>query len=287
MNSKKKKYSSNIIHKSNIIDLSHPKVMGVLNITPDSFFDGGKYRDEKSILKQVEKMLKEGASIIDVGAYSSKPGANFVSESEELKRITPIIKIIIKSFPSCKISIDSFRSKVIKECVGLGALISNDISAGKLDPLMMETIGQLKIPYIMMHMKGTPQTMQNKTNYKNIVYEVFNYFKERINTAKKHKINEIIIDMGFGFAKTLEQNYTLLKELNYFKNLNYPILTGVSRKSMIYKVLDCTPSKALNGTTALNMAALINGSKILRVHDVKQAMECVNLYNAMVKEPRI
>ena len=287
MNSPKKKYSSNIIHKSNLIDFSYPKVMGILKITPDSFFDGGKYRDEKSILKQVEKMLCEGASIIDVGAYSSKPGANFVSESDELKRITPIVKILIKTFPSCKISIDSFRSKVIKECVGLGALISNDISAGKLDPLMMETIGQLKIPYIMMHMKGTPQTMQNKTNYKNIVYEVFNYFIERINTAKKHKINEIIIDVGFGFAKTIDQNYTLLKELSFFKNLNYPILAGVSRKSMIYKVLNSTASKALNGTTALNMAALINGSKILRVHDVKEAMECVNLYNAMVKESRI
>ena len=245
---------------------------------------GGKFKDEKSLLKQAEKMLVDGADFIDVGAYSSRPGANFVSEVEELKRITPIVKLIIKSFPNCKISIDSFRSKVINECVGMGASISNDISAGKLDPMMMETVGKLNIPYIMMHMRGSPKTMQNNTNYENIVNQVFEYFSERISTAKHHKINDIIIDAGFGFAKTIEQNYVLLKNLNYFNNLNYPILTGISRKSMIYNLLDCTSSEALNGTTALNMVALINGSKILRVHDVKQAVECVYLYNALEKE---
>ena len=229
-------------------------------------------------------MLVDGADFIDVGAYSSRPGANFVSEVEELKRITPIVKLIIKSFPNCKISIDSFRSKVINECVGIGASISNDISAGKLDPMMMETVGKLNIPYIMMHMRGSPKTMQNNTNYENIVNQVFEYFSERISTAKHHKINDIIIDAGFGFAKTIEQNYVLLKNLNYFNNLNYPILTGISRKSMIYNLLDCTSSEALNGTTALNMVALINGSKILRVHDVKQAVECVYLYNALEKK---
>ena len=266
-----------------LVDLTTPKVMGIINVTPDSFYDGGKFKDEKSLLKQAEKMLVDGADFIDVGAYSSRPGANFVSEVEELKRITPIVKLIIKSFPNCKISIDSFRSKVINECVGMGASISNDISAGKLDPMMLETVGKLNIPYIMMHMRGSPKTMQNNTNYENIVNQVFEYFSERISTAKHHKINDIIIDAGFGFAKTIEQNYVLLKNLNHFNNLNYPILTGISRKSMIYNLLDCTSSEALNGTTALNMVALINGSKILRVHDVKQAVECVYLYNALEK----
>ena len=267
-----------------LVDLTTPKVMGIINVTPDSFYDGGKFKDEKSILKQAEKILVDGADFIDIGAYSSKPGANFVSENEELKRITPIVKLIIKSFPNCKISIDSFRSKVINECVELGASISNDISAGKLDPMMMETVGKLNIPYIMMHMRGTPKTMQNKTNYKNIVNQVFEYFSERIKTAQQHNINDIIIDVGFGFAKTIEQNYVLLKKLNYFNSHNYPILTGISRKSMIYNLLDCNASEALNGTTALNMTALINGSKILRVHDVKEAVECVCLFNALEKE---
>jgi dihydropteroate synthase len=284
MKSKKNISTLSINCNGDLVDLTTPKVMGIINVTPDSFYDGGKFKDEKSLLKQAEKMLVDGADFIDVGAYSSRPGANFVSEIEELKRITPIVKLIINSFPNCKISIDSFRSKVINECVGMGASISNDISAGKLDPMMMETVGKLNIPYIMMHMRGTPKTMQNKTNYKNIVNQVFEYFSERISTAKHHKINDIIIDVGFGFAKTIEQNYVLLKNLNYFNNLNYPILTGISRKSMIYNLLDCTSSEALNGTTALNMVALINGSKILRVHDVKQAVECVYLYNALEKE---
>ena len=265
-----------------LVDLTTPKVMGIINVTPDSFYDGGKFKDEKSILKQAEKILVDGADFIDIGAYSSKPGANFVSENEELKRITPIVKLIIKSFPNCKISIDSFRSKVINECVELGASISNDISAGKLDPMMMETVGKLNIPYIMMHMRGTPKTMQNKTNYKNIVNQVFEYFSERITTAQQHNINDIIIDVGFGFAKTIEQNYVLLKKLNYFNSHNYPILTGISRKSMIYNLLDCNASEALNGTTALNMTALINGSKILRVHDVKEAVECVCLFLSLI-----
>ena len=284
MKSKKTISTFSINCNGDLVDLTTPKVLGIIHVTPDSFYDGGKFKDEKSLLKQAEKMLVDGADFIDVGAYSSRPGANFVSEVEELKRITPIVKLIIKSFPNCKISIDSFRSKVINECVGIGASISNDISAGKLDPMMMETVGRLNIPYIMMHMRGTPKTMQNKTNYKNIVNQVFEYFSERILTARHNKINDIIIDVGFGFAKTIEQNYVLLKKLNYFNSLNYPILTGISRKSMIYNLLDCSSSEALNGTTALNMVALINGSKILRVHDVKQAVECVCLYNALEKE---
>ena len=258
--------------------------MGILNITPDSFYDGGRFKDSKTILNQVEKMLNEGATFIDIGAFSSRPGANIVSEEEELKRIIPIVQMVIHNFANCNISIDTFRSKVVKECVEIGAAICNDISAGKLDQKMMKTVGELKIPYIMMHMKGTPKTMQEKTQYKNIINDVYYYFSERIEAAKAHKINDIIIDLGFGFAKTLDQNYNLLKNMDFFKNLNFPILTGVSRKSMIYKVLESTASEALNGTTALNMMALIRGSKILRVHDVKEALECVKLYNEMNKE---
>ena len=257
--------------------------MGILNITPDSFYDGGRFKDSKTILNQVEKMLIEGAAFIDIGAYSSRPGANFVSEEEELQRITPMVHLVLKSFPNCRISIDSFRSKVIKECTEIGAVICNDISAGKLDLKMMETVGKLKIPYIMMHMKGTPQTMQGQTQYKHIVNDIFYYFSERIQAAKAHKINDLIIDLGFGFAKTLNQNYILLNQMDYFKNLNCPILTGISRKSMVYKVLKSTAHEALNGTTALNMTALMSGSKILRVHDVKEALECVKLYNALTK----
>ena len=283
MNSTKNNPGFSINCKGELIDLSQPKVMGILNITPDSFYDGGRFKDSKTILNQVEKMLIEGAAFIDIGAYSSRPGANFVSEEEELQRITPIVHLVLKTFPNCRISIDSFRSKVIKECTEMGAAICNDISAGKLDPKMMETVGKLKIPYIMMHMKGTPQTMQEQTQYKHIVNGLYYYFSERIQTAKAHKINDLIIDLGFGFAKTLDQNYILLNQMDYFKNLNCPILTGISRKSLVYKVLESTASEALNGTTALNMTALMSGSKILRVHDVKEALECVKLYNALTK----
>ena len=283
MNSTKNNPGFSINCKGELIDLSQPKVMGILNITPDSFYDGGRFKDSKTILNQVEKMLIEGAAFIDIGAYSSRPGANFVSEEEELQRITPMVHLVLKTFPNCRISIDSFRSKVIKECTDMGAAICNDISAGKLDLKMMETVGTLKIPYIMMHMKGTPQTMQEQTQYKHIVNDIYYYFSERIQVAKAHKINDLIIDLGFGFAKTLDQNYILLNQMDYFKNLNCPILTGISRKSMVYKVLKSTASEALNGTTALNMTALMSGSKILRVHDVKEALECVKLYNALTK----
>jgi len=266
-----------------LISLSTPKVMGILNITPDSFYDGGRYKDTKSILIQVEAFLEQGATFIDVGAYSSRPGAAFVSEEEELKRITPVIDLILKSFPDCRISIDSFRSKVIQKCVEAGAVISNDISSGKLDPLMFETIAKLKVPYIMMHMIGNPQNMQKHTEYENLINDIYLYFSERINRANEHGIEDLILDLGFGFSKTLEQNYKVLNQLKVFKNLNYPILSGISRKSMIYKTLESTSGEALNGTTALNMVALINGTNILRVHDVKEAMECVKLFNMYSK----
>jgi dihydropteroate synthase len=255
--------------------------MGVLNITPDSFYDGGRYKDAKSILNQTEKLISEGATFLDIGAYSSRPGADFISENEELKRIVPVVELIQKNNPDVLISIDSFRAKVIRECVSAGAVISNDISAGKLDPDMIKTVGELGVPYIMMHMRGTPQTMKNHTTYQHLINEIYAYFSKQIELARQHNITDIIIDPGFGFAKTLAQNYELLNQMEFFKNLNCPILTGVSRKSMIYKVLGCTAEEALNGTTALNMVALMNGACILRVHDVKEAVECIKLFNQL------
>ena len=281
MKSEKNNKNLSLNCKGQLIDLSTPKVMGILNITPDSFYDGGQFKDSKSILVQTEKLISEGATFVDVGAYSSRPGANFVSENEELHRIIPVVELILKHFPKTLISIDSFRKNVIRECVNAGAVISNDISAGHLDDQMMKTIGELGIPYIMMHMRGTPQTMQNLTHYDHLITEIFSYFSEQVQLAKQHKIMDVVIDLGFGFAKTLSQNYELLGKLEFFQNLNCPILCGVSRKSMIYKTLNCLPKEALNGTTALNMVALMNGTNILRVHDVEEALECVKLFNQL------
>tara|TARA_B110000046_G_scaffold182099_1_gene215440 strand:+ start:7126 stop:7899 length:774 start_codon:yes stop_codon:yes gene_type:complete len=257
--------------------------MGILNVTPDSFYEGGRFKDEKSVLNQVEKLLKEGATFIDIGAYSSRPGADFVSEEEELKRLIPIVNAVVNNFPESLISIDSFRSGVIKTAIESGAAIVNDISSGQQDPLMFETVGALGVPYIMMHMRGTPQTMQKMTDYSNVVKEVYTYFSKRIELAKIQQIKDIILDLGFGFSKTLEQNFELLGMLDYYKNLNLPILAGVSRKSMIYKTLNTTADQALNGSTALHMVALQKGAKLLRVHDVKEAMECIKLHKALQK----
>ena len=281
MKSKNKNINLSINCNGKLVDLNTPKVMGVLNITPDSFYDGGRYKDAKSILNQTEKLISEGATFLDIGAYSSRPGADFISENEELKRIVPVVELIQKNNPDVLISIDSFRAKVIRECVSAGAVISNDISAGKLDPDMIKTVGELGLPYIMMHMRGTPQTMKNHTTYQHLINEIYAYFSKQIELARQHNITDIIIDPGFGFAKTLAQNYELLNQIEFFKNLNCPILTGVSRKSMIYKVLGCTANEALNGTTALNMVALMNGACILRVHDVKEAVECIKLFNQL------
>ena len=281
MKSKNKYINLSINCNGKLVDLNTPKVMGVLNITPDSFYDGGRYKDAKSILNQTEKLISEGATFLDIGAYSSRPGADFISENEELKRIVPVVELIQKNNPDVLISIDSFRAKVIRECVSAGAVISNDISAGKLDPDMIKTVGELGVPYIMMHMRGTPQTMKNHTTYQHLINEIYAYFSKQIELARQHNITDIIIDPGFGFAKTLAQNYELLNQMEFFKNLNCPILTGVSRKSMIYKVLGCTAEEALNGTTALNMVALMNGACILRVHDVKEAVECIKLFNQL------
>ena len=267
--------------KGKLIDLSTPKVMGIINVTPNSFYDGGKHVDEKSILLQVEKMLLEGATFIDIGGYSSKPNAEFVSEEEELQRILPTVQKVLNEFPETIISIDTFRSKVAKETVESGAAIINDISAGNLDDAMLQTIANLQVPYIMMHMRGTPQTMQKMTRYENIIKEMIFYFSERVAKARSLGINDLIIDPGFGFAKTLEQNFEVLNKLELFQMLELPLLVGVSRKSMIYKMLDITAEFALNGTTSLNTISLMKGAKILRVHDVKEAVECVKLFNQL------
>jgi dihydropteroate synthase len=263
--------------KGQLIDLSTPKVMGILNLTPDSFYDGGKYKDESSVLKHVEKMIDDGATFIDVGAYSSRPNAEDISEAEELRRILPIIEMIVKEFPAALISIDTFRSTIAKNCVEAGACIINDISAGKLDDSMLQTVANLHVPYIMMHMKGTPQTMQQKTNYDNLLKESLLYFSERIAVARALGIVDLIVDPGFGFAKTIEQNYEILNQLELFKILELPLLAGLSRKSMVYKRLNLSSKEALNGTTIVNTIALQKGASILRVHDVKEAVECVKI----------
>jgi len=267
--------------KGKLIDLSTPKVMGILNVTPDSFFDGGKYKDESQLLNQAEIMLSQGATFIDVGAYSSKPNAEFVTEDEELKRAVPVVELLLKHFPEAVISVDTFRAKVAAACIESGASVINDIAAGLLDDDMIATVGKYKVPYVMMHMRGTPQTMTTLTHYEDIVGEMLKYFAERIDVARKHGIDDIIIDPGFGFAKTLEQNYEVMKKLELFTTITgLPLLSGISRKSMIYKVLGTTPQEALNGTTVLNTISLVKGAKILRVHDVKEAMETVTIFDA-------
>lgn len=264
-----------------LIDLSSPKIMGILNVTPDSFYDGGFYKNEKTILLQIEKMLNEGATFIDVGAYSSRPGADFVSVNEELNRILPVVELILKNFKGILLSIDTFRSEVAQKCITLGAALVNDISAGQLDKNMLATIGELGIPYIMMHMKGNPKNMQDQTDYHDLIKDINFYFSQRIEQAKEHQIKDIIIDPGFGFSKTLEQNYTLLDNLDLLQCAGRPILVGVSRKSMIYKLLKTDAKKALNGTTILNTVALTKGCSILRVHDVKEAKECVTIFDQL------
>ena len=267
--------------KGSLIDLQQPKVMGVLNLTPDSFYDGGKYKDEKSILIQTEQMLEEGAAFIDIGAYSSRPGAEDISVDEELKRISPVVALLVKQFPDIILSIDTFRSRVAQECIDHGAAIINDISAGVLDPHMMETVAKMKVPYIMMHMKGTPRTMKDLNTYTDLVEEICFYFSEKIAAARMLGIHDIVIDPGFGFAKNIAQNYELLQKFSLFKTFEVPLLAGLSRKSMIYKVLGKTPDEALNGSTALHMVALEKGANILRVHDVKEAVECVALFEKL------
>ena len=263
--------------KGTLVDFSSPKVMGILNITPDSFFDGGKYQHKKAILTQTEKMLKEGATFIDVGAYSSRPGADHVSEEEELRRILPAVALLFREFPDIYLSIDTFRSRVAKKTIEAGAAVINDISGGNMDALMFKTIAQLQVPYILMHMQGTPQTMQNHPRYEHITTDLIQFFSEKIDELRRLQINDVIIDVGFGFGKTILHNFQLLKELHHFQTFNLPLLAGVSRKSMLYKTLNIRPNDALNATTSANTIALLHGANILRVHDVKEAVECIKI----------
>lgn len=275
------KINKTILVKEKLIDLSEPKVMGILNITPDSFFDGGKFIEETQILKQIEKMLKEGATFIDIGGYSSRPGAKDISEEEEKSRVLPAVEVALKKFPDCIISVDTFRSTIAKLAVEAGAGLINDISGGSLDKKMPEVVASLNVPYILMHMQGTPQSMTSQTNYENLLKEMINYFHQKIYAFQALGIKDIIIDPGFGFAKTIDQNFELLKKLDYLKVLEKPMLVGLSRKSTIWKTLSIKPEEALNGTTALNTVALLKGASILRVHDVKEAMEVVKLIKAL------
>lgn len=264
---------------SKLLDLSTAAIMGILNLTDDSFYDGGRYNSEKNALKQTEKMLDNGAKIIDIGAYSSRPNANHISSSDEWKRLEKILQIINKEFPAAILSIDTFRSEIAKQAIDYGADIINDISAGELDNQMFDTVASLDVPYIMMHMKGTPQNMQKKPYYKCVEKEVVDFFTNKIKSLNSKGVSEIIIDPGFGFGKTLEHNYQLLNKLEVLHNLNLPLLVGVSRKSMIYNVLGTDSQNALNGTTAIHALCLNKGASILRVHDVKEAAECVKLIN--------
>lgn len=263
--------------KGKLIDLSIPKVMGILNVTPDSFYDGGRNRYLEDYVNHTRKMLDDGADFIDVGAYSSRPGALDISEDEEINRLLPVIKKLIEEFPEIIISVDTFRSKVARAAIESGAAMINDISGGNLDKEMMPTIAQYQVPYILMHMRGTPATMKDLNDYDNLVRDILYYFSERISETRTHGINDVIIDPGFGFSKNIEQNFQLLSHLEHFNILELPILAGVSRKSLIYKTLNTTPDEALNGTTVLNTVSLLKGAHILRVHDVKEAVECVKL----------
>lgn len=268
-------YSINF--KGNLISLSRPVVMSILNTTPDSFFDGGKYNSIEKALKKVEKDLNQGATIIDIGGYSTKPGGNKVTIDEEIRRTIPYIEKIADTFPEINISIDTFRGKVAALAIDAGAGMINDVSAWNIDKEMFETIKKYNVPYVLMHMKGEPKNMQDNPRYENVTKEVIKFLSEKLNMLNSHGISDVIIDPGFGFGKTNADNYKLLKNIELLKVFKAPILAGISRKSMIYKTLKINKLDSINGTTALNMFALSKGAKILRVHDVKQAMECIYL----------
>ena len=267
----------NISCKGKLIDLTIPKIMGILNLTPDSFYDGGLYNNTDRALAQTEKMLLEGATFIDVGGASSKPGAVEISADEELARVLPVIEELHKTFPDTLISIDTYRSDVAKQAVAAGAAMVNDISGGNLDAKMLKTVGALGVPYVAMHMQGTPQNMQDKPSYDTILTDIRSFFAAKIDAAHKAGIHDIIIDPGFGFGKTLEHNYSLLKNISSIQMDGIPMLIGVSRKSMIHKLLQIEVADALNGTSVLNTVALQQGVQILRVHDVKEAHQAVQL----------
>ena len=269
---------STIRIRGKIIELSDPRIMGVLNVTPDSFYDGGRYTSEQLIIERVRQMITEGADFIDIGAFSSRPGADFVSENDEVKRLKPALDAIRKHFPDSILSVDTFRSGIAKFAVeNFNVDMVNDIFAGNADDNMYQTVADLGVPYIIMHMKGTPQNMQKNPSYKNVTKEIFMFFSEKLSRIRNAGVNDIIIDPGFGFGKTIEHNYTILKQLDTFKIFELPVVVGLSRKSFIYKVLKTVAEESLNGTTVLNTIALVNGASILRVHDVKEAKEAIKI----------
>ena len=272
----------NINIRGNLVDLSKPKVMGILNLTPDSFYDGGKFNDLGKIESHVSGMIKNGMDFLDIGGYSSRPGAKEISENDEISRIIKTLQFIRKKFPELIISVDTFRSEVARVSLNEGADIINDISAGTMDNKMFETISKYNCPYILMHMKGNPKTMQQSPSYNDIVIEIIQFLAERIKVAHEFGITDLIADPGFGFGKTTEHNFEILNNLEKFLILDLPILTGFSRKSMIYNTLKTDSENALNGTSCLNTIALTKGAKILRVHDVKEAKECIILYEKTI-----
>lgn len=274
--------SQTINCRGQLIDISTPAVMGIINITPDSFFSGSRFNSEAAILERVGQIVDEGGSMVDVGAYSSRPGAENVSADIELARLLPALKVIRDRYPNLIVSVDTFRAEVAERVVTEGfADIINDISGGEMDGAMFDTVARLKVPYILMHMQGTPDTMQLNPTYMDVVADVSLWLSERVDKLRSMGVNDIIIDPGFGFGKTVEHNYSMLNRLDEFRLFQLPLLVGLSRKSMIYKVLDGDPEGSLNGTTALNTVALLKGANILRVHDVKEAVECVKLVSEL------
>ena len=269
--------------KGELICFDTPKVMGILNITPDSFYAQSRTTPAE-VLRKAEQMLEEGATFVDIGGYSSRPNAQEVSPQEELQRVVPVVEALVKHFPDIRISVDTFRAEVARESLEAGACIINDISAGQIDPAIWEVVAHYQVPYITMHMRGTPQTMQTYTEYDKLTKDILYYFSQVKDKARQLRINDLIVDPGFGFSKTLAQNYELMQQLALFKALECPILVGISRKSMIYKLLDTTPETALNGTTVLNTFALLHGADILRVHDVKEAVECVKIVGELCRK---
>lgn len=269
--------------KGELICFDTPKVMGILNITPDSFYAQSRTTPAE-VLRKAEQMLEEGATFVDIGGYSSRPNAQEVSLQEELQRVVPVVEALVKHFPDIRISVDTFRAEVARESLEAGACIINDISAGQIDPAIWEVVAHYQVPYIAMHMRGTPQTKQTYTEYDKLTKDILYYFSQVKDKARQLRINDLIIDPGFGFSKTLAQNYELMQQLALFKALECPILVGISRKSMIYKLLDTTPEAALNGTTVLNTFALLHGADILRVHDVKEAVECVKIVGELCRK---
>lgn len=269
--------------KGKVIDLEIPKIMGILNITPDSFYDKSRVQSDENILVGVQSMIDDGAAFIDIGAYSSRPGAPFVSESEEQKRLFPALELILKAFPDALISIDTFRSSIASDAIKMGASIINDISGGDMDEGMFDLIAQENIPYIMMHKRGTPETMSSLNRYDDLIPDIITELQDKITRLHEKGAYDIIVDPGLGFAKDTAQNYEIIKNIKSFEILGHPLLIGASRKSMVYKVLECDSNEALNGSTVIHTASLLNGASILRVHDVKEAVEAVKITNLLKK----